>query len=112
VTGFEIAYLCFGSFIVLAGLIMIATYSLTNRWWQTHVGRMMVTYAAAEVLMSLLLTVTIVLHLHPIWFRGAWFVLQLIVGATFCYQTAAIVKLHRQRMTHEEDRYGDSVERP
>lgn len=109
-SGFEIAYLCFGSFIVLAGLTMIVTYSLTNRWWLSHIGRMMITYASAEVIMSLILTLTVVLHLHPIWFRAVWFLLQMILGGTFVYQTVVIVTLDQRRRAREEDRYGDSTE--
>lgn len=101
-TGFEVMYLCFGSFVTSAGLIMIVVYSLTNPWWRTHLGRMMITYAAAEVLMSLLLLLTVVGHVSPVWFRTVWFALQTVVGGTFWFQTAVIIQLYRTK--HRENR--------
>lgn len=95
-SSFETLYLIFGSFIISAGLIMVTTYTLTNPWWRTHLGRMMVTYAVAEILMSGLLMMTIVGHFAPHWFRAAWFTLQTIVGATFWFQTVTIIRLHRR----------------
>jgi hypothetical protein len=96
VNGFEIMYLIFGSFIISAGIVMVVTYSATNPWWRTHLGRMMITYAVAEILMSSLLMTTVVGHIAPHWFRGVWFGLQTIVGCTFWYQTFTIIRLHRQ----------------
>lgn len=96
-TRFEVLYLIFGSYISSAGIIMVLSYSLTNPWWRSHVGRMLVTYAAAEVLMSVLLLVTVVGHVTPEWFRAVWFTLQVVVGSTFWFQTAMIIRLHRQR---------------
>lgn len=93
---FETMYAIFGSFITSAGLIMVITYSVTNPWWRSHLGRMMITYAMAEVLMSALLMFTILTHISPEWFRGVWFALQTIVGMTFWFQTIMIIKLHRQ----------------
>lgn len=103
-SSFETAYLIFGSFIISAGLIMVITYSLTNPWWSAHLGRMMVTYALAEVLMSALLMAAVVGHVNPTWFRGVWFALQTVVGCTFWFQTLVIIKLHREkrRMRREE----------
>lgn len=94
---FEIEYTVFGLFLITAGLAMIVTYTLTNPWWRSHLGRMMVTYAAAEVIMSSLLFATVVFHMHPTWFRNFWFALQVIVGGTFWYQTFTIVRLHRRQ---------------
>lgn len=96
-SGFEIAYLCFGSLVILPGLTMIAIYTATNPWWNNHVGRMMIAYAATEIAMSLLLMLTIVTHLHPYWFRIAWFALQVNLGVCFSYQVRVIVKIHRAR---------------
>lgn len=100
---FEVLYLIFGSFITLSGVMMIVTYSLTNPWWRTHLGRMMITYAAAEVIMSTLLLSAVVWNFSPAWFRAAWFVLQVVVGGTFCFQTVTIIKLHRQRRARERE---------
>jgi hypothetical protein len=97
VNAFEILYLCFGSFVAIAGVAMIGTYSATYPWWRNHVGRMMVTYAGAEVLMSLLLLFTVVGHVSPMWFRAVWFILQTAVGCAFCFQTVLLVRLYRQR---------------
>jgi hypothetical protein len=94
VSGFELAYLIFGSFLISAGVIMVTTYTITNPWWRSHLGRMMIVYAMAEILMSTLLMVSIVGHVAPHWFRGVWFVLQTTVGCTFWYQTFTIIKLH------------------
>ena len=94
---FEILYLIFGTFTISAGVIMIIVYSLTNRWWRTHLGQMMIIYAVAEILMSLLLMITVVGHFSPHWFRGVWFGLQTVVGCTFWFQTITIVRLYRQR---------------
>lgn len=99
---FETLYLIFGSFVIGSGLIMIVTYTLTNPWWRNHIGRMLVTYAAAEVLMSLLLLLAIVDHFSPHWFRGAWFTLQMIVGCTFIFQTVTILRLHREKTRKEK----------
>lgn len=98
---FEILYLVFGTFVTAAGIIMIGTYSASYPWWREHIGRMMITYAAAEVFMSLILLVTVVGHVSPLWFRAVWFGLQTIVGATFCFQTAMIVRLRRRRRAQE-----------
>jgi hypothetical protein len=95
---FEIQYLVFGGFNIVACVIMMVTYTITNPWWRTHLGRMMMTYAAAEGIMAALLMSTVVFHFAPHWFRAVWFVLQSIVGLTFCYQTSTILKLHRQRV--------------
>lgn len=95
---FEELYLAFGSFVIIAGVVMIVSYSLTNPWWRSHLGRMMITYAAAEVLSGILLMTTVVWHFSPHWFRAAWFALQFIVGCTFWYQTVTIIQLHRARM--------------
>lgn len=101
---FENWYLVFGSFVISAGIVMVATYSLTNPWWRTHIGRMLITYAVAEILMSALLMSAVVWHVNPHWFRGAWFVLQAIVGGTFWFQTFTIVRLHRQRLRARAER--------
>lgn len=98
---FEIEYSIFGGFVILAGLTMIVAYSVTNPWWRTHLGRMMVTYAAAEVAMSSLLMFTVVFHWAPHWFRAIWFGLQTVVGLTLCYQTFTIVRLHLERRRGE-----------
>lgn len=98
---FEVLYLIFGSFITSAGVIMVITYSLTNPWWRSHIGRMMITYAVAEILMSVLLLITVVGHVSPEWFRGVWFGLQVIVGCTFWFQTFTIIKLHRAKRRRE-----------
>lgn len=105
-TSFQIEYLIFGSYVIVAGLVMITTYSLTNPWWRSHLGRMMIAYASAEILMSTLLMMTVELHVSPTWFRGVWFVLQAIVGTTLVYQTATIIRLHRavQREREEAER--------
>jgi hypothetical protein len=101
VTWFEILYLCFGTFVTASGVAMISVYSATYAWWRNHVGRMMVTYAGAEVLMSLLLLLTVVGHVSPLWFRAVWFGLQAAVGGAFCFQTVLLVRLHRQRRDRE-----------
>lgn len=100
-SGFEIMYLVFGGHLILAGLVMVVTYSLTNPWWTTHLGRMLITYAVAEILMSVLLMAAVVWHFNPYWFRSAWFALQVVVGGTFWFQTATIIRLHRQRTRTE-----------
>lgn len=94
---FQIMYLCFGGFVVTAGLVMVVTYSLTNPWWTSHLGRMMIVYAVAEIAMSTLLLAAVVWQFSPHWFRLAWFFLQAVVGSTFWYQTAVIVRLSRER---------------
>lgn len=98
---FETLYLIFGSFVITAGLIMVTVYSLTNPWWKTHLGRMLIAYAAAEILMSVLLMTTVVWHFSPHWFRGLWFALQTVVGCTFWFQTLTIVRLRKQRAGKE-----------
>lgn len=94
---FRIAYLIFGTFICVSGVVMITTYSLSFPWWRDPLGRMLVIYAGAEVLMSGMLTVTVVAQTGPHWFRAVWFVLQIIVGSCFCYQTSTIARTRRDR---------------
>lgn len=101
---FEILYMIFGSFVTAAGVIMIGTYSVSYPWWKDHLGRMMITYAAAEVFMSLILLVTVVGHVSPLWFRAVWFGLQTVVGGTFCFQTVTIIRLRRRRRERERPR--------
>lgn len=100
---FETLYLIFGSYIICAGLLMVTVYSLTNPWWKSHLGRMMITYAAAEIIMSALLVVTVVWHVSPHWFRAVWFALQVIVGSTFIFQTVVLITLHRARVRQEKE---------
>lgn len=100
-TSFQITYLIFGSFVISAGLVMVTTYSLTNPWWRTHIGRMMIVYAMAEVIMSALLLAAIVWQIHPTWFRVAWFILQATVGCTFWFQTYVIIRIHRSARSQE-----------
>lgn len=100
---FETLYLIFGLYITCAGLLMIITYSLTNPWWKSHLGRMMITYAVAEVLMSLLLLIAVVWHVSPYWFRAVWFTLQAVVGSTFVFQTVVLITLHRARQREQEE---------
>lgn len=94
---FRIAYLVFGSFICVSGAAMIVTYSRSYPWWRDSMGRMMVVYAGAEILMSGMLTITVVAQTGPHWFRAVWFALQILVGSCFCYQTLAIIRLKRGR---------------
>lgn len=103
-TTFEVTYLIFGIFVISAGVVMITVYSMTYPWWQGHLGRMMITYAAAEVIMSALLMSAVVWHVSPHWFRIAWFVLQTVIGGTFWFQTLMIVTLHRQNHRTERSR--------
>lgn len=90
-------YLCFTGFLVTSGLTMIATYTLSYPWWRSWLGRIVIIYASAEIGMSVILCLAVVWHTNPAWFRGVWFALQGTVGATFCVQTATIVKLRRRR---------------
>jgi hypothetical protein len=87
----------FTTFVVVSGLTMIITYSLSYPWWRSGLGRMMITYASAEIAMSAILCSSIVFRYGPEWFRGLWFGLQAIVGLTFCAQTTAIIRLRRAR---------------
>lgn len=100
-TQFEELYLGFGSFVITAGLVMIIVYTLTNPWWTDLLGRMMITYASAEVIMSSLLMMSIVFHFSPYWFRFAWFALQTLLGCTFWFQTYVIIRLHQRRRARE-----------
>lgn len=90
-------YLGFSGFQMIAGTVMIVTYSVSFPWWRDPLGRMMVTYATADLLMALLLCVTVVWHLHPVWFRAVWFALQVMMGAAFCFQTRTILQIRRVR---------------
>ena len=101
-TGFQIEYLVFGSFVILSGLAMVLSYSLTNPWWRSHLGRMLVTYALAEIGMSTILMVTVEFHTSPVWFRTVWFVLQTMVGIALTYQTHVIIKVHRQQQREDQ----------
>ena len=94
-TGYEKLYAATGSYIILAGVLMIVVYRITTPWWRNPYGRMLITYAVAEIAMSVLLMAAVLGHLNPWWFRYAWSVLQVIVGSVLCYQTFAIIKLHR-----------------
>lgn len=96
-TGYEILYAFTGSYIILSGLAMILAYSLTNPWWTNQYGRMLITYAVAEIFMSALLMAAVILHLNPWWFRYTWSSLQVVVGSVLCYQTVAIIRLHRKQ---------------
>lgn len=109
-TAFKVEYAIFGSFVILSGLMMIVTYSVTNPWWRTHLGRMMITYATAEICMSTLLMITIEFQIAPVWFRGVWFALQSAVGLCLCYQTWTIIRLHRETK-REKIRQVDSARR-
>jgi hypothetical protein len=92
----ELTYGISGTFTSLAGLAMVLVYSLTNPWWRSHTGRMLITYAVAETGMSAMFAAAVVLHMNPIWFRWLWIGLQATVGCVLWYQTALIVHLTRQ----------------
>ncbi|QDN64457.1 hypothetical protein [Streptomyces sp. S1D4-14] len=94
-------YLCFTGYLVTSGLTMIVAYSLSYPWWRSGLGRVVVLYASAEILMSVILCLAVVWHINPAWFRALWFGLQAVVGTTFCVQTAVIVRLRRGRRQRE-----------
>lgn len=95
-TGFQIQYMIFGTYVIVSGMCMVLVYSLTNPWWRSHLGRMMVTYAGAEICMSALLMITVEFQVSPHWFRAVWFALQTVVGSVLVFQTHTILKLHRE----------------
>ncbi len=104
---FRVAYLIFGSAICITGAMMILTYTRSFPWWKDPVGRMMIVYAGAEVIMSALLTITVVTQTGPHWFRLVWFILQVVLSGCFVYQTLTIKKLRRDQeaqRTEEERR--------
>lgn len=92
----EITYAISGTFVCLAGLVMMTTYTLTNPWWRNHTGRMLITYAAAETGMSAIFAVLVIFRIDPVWFRWIWVSLQASVGVVLCYQTAMILRIHRR----------------
>ena len=98
---FRIFYLIFGSAICITGTMMILTYSRSFPWWKDPIGRMMIVYAGAEVLMSALLTITVVTQISPHWFRLAWFILQVVLSGCFVYQTLTIKQLKRYQDARE-----------
>lgn len=101
---FVTMYLCFTGFLIVSGLIMIVTYSLSYPWWRDWLGRLVIIYASAEIAMSAMLCSAVVFRVNPTWFRAAWFALQLVIGLVFCAQTAAIVRLRRGRRQREQQR--------
>ena len=94
---FLVMYEAFTAFLVVSGLTMIITYSLTYPWWRSWLGRLVIIYASAEIAMSAILCSSIVFRYGPEYFRGLWFALQTVIGLTFCAQTATIVRLRRER---------------
>lgn len=97
----EVIYGVSGSFTCLAGLAMMTAYTLTARWWRSHTGRMLVTYAVAETGMSAIFAAAVVLKLDPVWFRYTWVGLQITVGMVLWYQTGMIIRLHRRKEEQE-----------
>lgn len=104
---FQVEYAWFGGSVIVSGLLMITMYSLSYPWWRDLVGRMMVTYASAEITMSTLLMVTVVFQTGPTWFRPAWFILQSIVAWCFLFQTYTILRLRRRREQEKRDESRD-----
>jgi hypothetical protein len=96
-SSFQVEYMIFGGVLILSGLLMIVTYTVSYPWWRDLLGRMMVTYAVAEITMATLLAVTVVWETGPTWFRPAWFTLQCMIAGCFLYQTWTIRKLKRER---------------
>lgn len=93
----ELLYLYSGFFTSAAGLLMMITYSLTNPWWRTQVGRMLITYAVAETGMSFIFAMIIGFHINPTVFRYVWVGLQFTVGCTLWFQTGVIIQLYLSR---------------
>lgn len=93
----ELLYLISGSFTSAAAFFMILVYSLTNPWWTNHVGRMLITYAVAELGMSLIFALAIGFHVNPVLFRYLWVGLQAVVGGTLWLQTWMIFLLWRRK---------------
>jgi hypothetical protein len=96
-SSFQVEYLIFGGTLIVSGVLMIVTYTLSYPWWRDLLGRMLVTYAAAEITMATLLAVTVVWQTGPTWFRPAWFTLQSMISWCFLYQTWTIRRLKRER---------------
>jgi hypothetical protein len=93
----ETLYLVSGFFTSLAGFTMILVYSLTNPWWRTLVGRMLITYAVAETGMSLIFALAIGFQINPLIFRYLWVGLQASVGCMLWLQTSMIIVLAVRR---------------
>lgn len=93
----ELLYLISGSFTSAAAFFMIVIYSLTNPWWTNHVGRMLITYAVAEMGMSMIFALAIGFHINPVLFRYLWVGLQAVVGCVLWGQTWIIFTLWRRR---------------
>lgn len=100
----EIVYLASGGFTATAGSVMLIVYSLSTKWWRSHTGRMLVSYAVAETGMSAIFAAAVALHINPVWFRVVWVGLQATVGLVLWYQTAMIVILNRTQEEKEGER--------
>lgn len=93
----ELMYLFSGIFTSLAAFLMIVIYTLTNPWWTNHVGRMLITYAVAEMGMSLIFALAIGFHINPVVFRYLWVSLQFTVGCVLWVQTWMIFVLWQRK---------------
>jgi len=99
----------YGSLFCLAGcLLFIVAYTVTpfvtgrQRWWASHIGRMLVTTATAIAGLMLIVVLLYLFDLDLEWVRAVRGVFAALVGVMMMYQTGLVVRLQRDADEKEQ----------
>lgn len=88
----------YGSIAALLGcVVFIGLYSGMAPWWKGHVGRMLVTTAAAIAGLMLITIVFYVFDLEQEWIRVARGCLAFVIGTMMFYQAYLVYALQKER---------------
>ena len=94
----------YGSLVCLAGCVMfIAVYTVMpfitgrERWWASHIGRLLVTKATALAGLMLIVILVYLLDLNLEWVRAVRGVFAGLVGAMMMYQTWLVFRFQKDK---------------
>lgn len=93
-------------FCLLACLLFIGVYTampiLTGRerWWSSHIGRLLVTKATALAGLMLIVVVTYAFDINLEWVRSVRGIFAAVIGVMMVYQSRLVVRIQKQK---EED---------
>jgi hypothetical protein len=99
----------YGSLFCLTGCVLfIAAYTVMplvtgrERWWASHIGRMLVTKATALAGLMLIVVLLYLFDLDLEWVRAVRGVFAALIGAMMMYQTGLVVRLQRDADEKEQ----------
>lgn len=94
----------YGSLVCLTGcLLFVAVYTVMpflthrQRWWNSRIGRLLVTKALAIAGLMLIVIVLYLFRPSMEWIRTVRGVFSAVVGVMMMYQAALVVRIQRQK---------------